>query len=99
MVCREPGAPLLQGFHHPSEACSRMCMECSAIMGYLEAYFYIFLSGIGSSNTLIGLTVTIGVPFEIMIQISATAIVGKIGHVNSLACGVFLLFIRALGKF
>ena len=68
-------------------------------MGYVETYTYIFLNRMGSSNTLIGLTVSVGVPFDIIIQICATALVGKVGHLYSLLIGVFLYSLRTLGMY
>ncbi|CAL4061791.1 unnamed protein product [Meganyctiphanes norvegica] len=68
-----------------------------ALIGYIETYLYIFLFGMGANNTLVGLTISLGVPFEIIIQLCATAIVAKIGHVNAILIGVFSFFIRTLG--
>ncbi|CAL4059938.1 unnamed protein product [Meganyctiphanes norvegica] len=68
-----------------------------AIIGYIETYLYIFLFGMGASSTLLATAVGTGVPVEVIIQICATAIVAKVGHVNSINIGLFSLFIRTLG--
>lgn len=72
-------------------------MAVGALIGYIETFLYVYLFGMGASNILIGLAVSAGVPFEIVIQICATPIVGKIGHVNALVIGTFLYAIRTLG--
>lgn len=59
---------------------------------------YRYLTTLGASPVLVGLTVTVGAPFEMILTLLASFLVPLIGHVTIIIFGLFAHSIRLLGE-
>lgn len=66
--------------------------------GFLETYMYRYLSGLGASPVLVGLTVTVGAPFEVVLTLLASYLVPLTGHAPIIVFGLFGHAVRLFGK-
>ncbi|XP_050738506.1 major facilitator superfamily domain-containing protein 6-like isoform X1 [Eriocheir sinensis] len=65
--------------------------------GFLETYMYRYLSGLGASPVLVGLTVTVGAPFEVVLTLLASYLVPLTGHAPIIVFGLFGHAVRLFG--
>ncbi|ODN01877.1 Major facilitator superfamily domain-containing protein 6-B [Orchesella cincta] len=73
-------------------------MLCSGTAwGYLETFLFLFLKKLGGSQTLMGLTITVGGLFGLPFLIFSRPIIKKLGHVNVLCLGLLFYGIRYFG--
>lgn len=66
--------------------------------GYMETFMYRYLILLGGSKVLVGLTVTVGAPFEFIVTILTSYIVGKVGHAPIIMLGLLAQAVRLFGK-
>ncbi|XP_068249756.1 major facilitator superfamily domain-containing protein 6-like [Palaemon carinicauda] len=66
-------------------------------VGYLETFMYRYLFALGATPFLIGLTVTVGAPFEFVLTIAASYFTKRIGYVPLIVFGLLAYGIRFLG--
>ncbi|XP_071536274.1 major facilitator superfamily domain-containing protein 6-A-like isoform X2 [Panulirus ornatus] len=72
-------------------------LAAGMFIGYLETFMYRFLFDLGASKVLIGLTVTVGAPFELVFNIITSYFVGLVGHPPLIAVGLFAYAVRLIG--
>lgn len=68
-------------------------------MGYAETFMYLFMHKLGATSTLIGLTVTVGACFEVLLQLMSTPITEFLNYVHVIAIGLLLFGVRFIGEF
>ncbi|XP_069983539.1 major facilitator superfamily domain-containing protein 6-like [Penaeus vannamei] len=66
-------------------------------IGYIETFMYRYLFDLGASQLLIGLTVTVGAPFELVFTLVAASVVAKVGHAHVIMLGLLAYSVRLLG--
>ncbi|XP_064089111.1 major facilitator superfamily domain-containing protein 6-like isoform X2 [Macrobrachium nipponense] len=66
-------------------------------VGYIETFMYRYLSDLGATPVLIGLTVTIGAPFEFILTIVTSFFLKLVGHPQLIVIGMLSFVIRFLG--
>ncbi|XP_064089330.1 major facilitator superfamily domain-containing protein 6-like [Macrobrachium nipponense] len=66
-------------------------------IGYIETFMYRYLSGLGATPVLIGLTVTIGAPFEFILTLITSFFAKLVGHPPLIMFGLLAYAVRFLG--
>ncbi|XP_076049773.1 major facilitator superfamily domain-containing protein 6-like [Oratosquilla oratoria] len=60
-------------------------MICIGVFfGFTETFLYIYLKSMGASNFLVSMTVAVGAPLEVILQVISSYVVGVIGYVPTL---------------
>ncbi|XP_076049987.1 major facilitator superfamily domain-containing protein 6-like [Oratosquilla oratoria] len=60
-------------------------MICIGVLfGFTETFLYIYLKSMGASNFLVSMTLAVGVPLEVILQVISSYVVGAIGYVPTL---------------
>ncbi|XP_071534172.1 uncharacterized protein [Panulirus ornatus] len=72
-------------------------LSAGIFSGYLETFMYRYLSSLGASHLLLGLTVTVGAPFGWVLNLVASCLVGLVGHASLLTLGLVALSVKMLG--
>ncbi|XP_069156153.1 major facilitator superfamily domain-containing protein 6 [Procambarus clarkii] len=72
-------------------------LVAGVFIGYLETFMYRYLFSLGASNILIGLTVTVGAPFELIITLVTSYFVRLMGHAPLIMAGLSAYAVRLVG--
>ncbi|RZB41634.1 major facilitator superfamily domain-containing protein 6-like [Asbolus verrucosus] len=73
------------------------CLILGSAWGYIESFLFWLLQDLGSSNTLMGLTITVGGLVGIPLLVLSGPIIKKIGHANVIFIGFAFYAIRLIG--
>ncbi|XP_069959872.1 major facilitator superfamily domain-containing protein 6-A-like [Cherax quadricarinatus] len=65
--------------------------------GILDAFLFWLLQDLGASNTLLGITVTVGTAAGIPILVASKHIISTLGHANTLIFGLAFYVVRMIG--
>ncbi|XP_066984651.1 major facilitator superfamily domain-containing protein 6-like [Macrobrachium rosenbergii] len=66
-------------------------------IGYIETFMYRYLFALGATPVLIGLTVTIGAPFEFVLTLITSYFTNLVGHPPIIVFGLLAYAVRYLG--
>lgn len=72
-------------------------LAAGVFFGFLETYMYRYIFSLGGDNQLLGLTVTVGTPFEFILNLLASFLVPYTGHASIIMFGLLGHAIRLLG--
>ncbi|XP_045138797.1 uncharacterized protein LOC123520531 [Portunus trituberculatus] len=72
-------------------------LAAGVFFGFLETFMYRYIFSLGGDNKLLGLTVTVGTPFELIFNLLASFLVPYTGHAAIIMFGLVGHAIRLLG--
>ncbi|KAK8405616.1 hypothetical protein O3P69_001854 [Scylla paramamosain] len=72
-------------------------LAAGVFFGFLETFMYRYIFSLGGDNRLLGLTVTVGTPFEFILNLLASFLVPYTGHASIIMFGLLGHAIRLLG--
>ncbi|XP_045495016.1 major facilitator superfamily domain-containing protein 6-A-like [Colias croceus] len=73
------------------------CVVMGTAWGYLESFLFWFLQDLGASQSLMGITITVGGVAGLPLLVLSGPIISKIGHSNVLFIGFVFYAIRLFG--
>ncbi|CAK1540106.1 unnamed protein product [Leptosia nina] len=74
-----------------------VCIVMGTAWGYLESFLFWFLQDLGASQSLMGITITVGGVAGLPLLVLSGPIISKIGHSNVLFIGFIFYAIRLFG--